>query len=294
MNLRFPEIFGLLLFCATLCSFGLPASASGRVTNSLHFVFAPVSGPIQWMLGSREEHRYGSQDVPIRPEITDELARLREEKRQLETYAETLKGQVETLARRQAEAERVGHELRDVVQTVKVVSADANGRDIIRLASTSAPLMSDVAVVAPSGIVGKVMDVALINGSASVRLITDRGFKLIGSFGRFERVDENNVQLRTLAIEPTVVEGMGRGEMRVDGLKMSVVEQAGLRIGDLVLLADSGSQWPIAMHGYHVGAITYVRERPDVPGVAEVRVRPESNLMTLRDVWVVNSMQKAE
>lgn len=285
MNIRFQEFFAFVIILCVLCSFGMPQRVSGRIETSLQAVFSPLAGPIQWMVG-RSQAELVSRDQPVLTDITDEVARLREEKRQLSRYVETLRGQLATLQRREAEAERVGEQLRELVKIVKVISPDASGRDALRLAGTDMTLEPGQAVVAETGIVGQVRDVGVGNQS-SVRLITDKGFKLIGQFARFERAADETLVLTALPIEPTVVEGMGRGEMRVDSVKMEVAKATQLKVGDLVVLADSGPGWPIEVHGYRVGIVSHVDENPIVPGIADIRVRPEMDLLSLREVWVI-------
>ncbi len=285
VNLRFPEIFGIILFCCVVCSFGMPQSYSGRIETSLQAIFSPLAGPIQWMVG-RSQDEVIKRDRQLLPEITDEVARLREEKRQLLRYTETLVGQIATLQRREAESERVGEELRNLVKTVKVISPDASGRDILRLAGTDMALERGMAVVSETGLVGQIQDVG-VGDQSSVRLITDKGVKLIGQFIRPVKDANGTIQIETLPIEPTVIEGRGKGEMQIDSLKMEIVKKAGLRVGDSVVLADSGPNWPIEVHGYRVGIITTLEESPLAAGIATIRLRPEFNLLSLREVWVL-------
>ena len=296
MNVRFPEIFGMLLFGATLCSFGMPLAMSGRVANSMHWIFAPLAGPVQWAMGSQAQQQADAK--PVGPAIvTDaggELANLREENRRLRAYVETLVGQLYTVARQQTEAGVVGREASQGTQTVRVIGADAGGRDVLRIAGPTASTFEvGQAVMARGNIVGRIDSVGAVAG-ASVRLITDRGFRTQGTFQRFEGVGEQ-AALTRLTLEPRICEGNGRGEMRVLGLTMAEVQQAGLKIGDAVMLVDGGTQtqrWPIAVHGSRIGTITYIEEGRNPPGVAEVRVRPEIDLMTLRDVSVVRKEEE--
>lgn len=144
----------MLLFCCVVCSFGLPRSYSGRIETSLQAVFSPLVGPIHWIVG-RSQDEVIQRDTPLLTDVTDEVARLREEKRQLLQYAQTLKGQLATLQRREVEAERVGEALRDLVKTVRVISPDASGRDMLRLAGTDMELEAGQAVVAETGSSGR-------------------------------------------------------------------------------------------------------------------------------------------
>lgn len=290
MNLRFPEILGLLMFLATLCSFALPQSMSGRIANTLHVVFAPVAGPVQWAVGSRAERQADAQPR-VQPIVSDqtggEVVALREENRRLRGLVETLTGQLWTLDRRQAEAGAIGRNVRDLRQVVRVIGLDAGGRDILRIASSPA-LEEGAAVIGRGSIIGRIERVGLANTGASVRLITDRGVKTIAAFGRFGTAADGtgNAVFTLLPLEPRVIEGIGRGEMRVENITMDDVRRAGLKELDSVVLADAGAAWPISVHGYRLGLVTLIQERQDNPGLAEVRIRPEDPA-ALREVGVM-------
>jgi rod shape-determining protein MreC len=284
VNFRFPEIFGVVLMAVLLCSFALPRSVSGRVENTFQFLFAPVAGPIQWMTSNAATPT--RPDVPILTNITDETTRLKEEKLAALVEMEYLRGQIETLRFRAQEAERVGEALRDIVVPVKVLQPDGNGRDVLRLGGASTPLVIEKGcpVIFEAGVVGKIQEVGL-GKQSSVRLITDKGFKTLARFGR---PAQGSVKLEMLALGETIVEGHGNGEMRIDSLPLSDVQKAGLQVHDLVLLSDLKSiDWPIEVHGYRLGAVSYVGERTDAAGVAEIRVRPERDLTKLKDVWIL-------
>jgi hypothetical protein len=287
MNLRFPEVFGLVLFFVLLSSFALPRSLSGRIENTFQFVFAPIAGPIQWVTAGKDSQT--PRDVPLLPQVSDEVARLRQEKVALMAYVDTLRGQLATLSRRQDAAEVVGEKLRDHVTPMKVISVDAAaGREVLRLSgTTSATIEKDLSVITEAGLVGKILDVG-IGRQTSVRLITDKGFKLVAMFCRYAPNDAGGIEQLDLPLAPTIAEGMGNGALRIDALKWADVQRAGLKVGDIVLLGDrTTEQWPIEVHGSRIGSVSKVGEKIDAPGVAEIWVKPDVNLLALKDVLVV-------
>ena len=284
MNLRFPQLFALLMLATLLASVGLPRAASGRMTTSLQFLFSPLSAPVQWWLGDRAQRE--ADDVATAEVVaagTDDAAAARwaAERRDLIAQVETLRGQLGTLQARQRENERVGPQLQELVHAVPVIGVET-GRDVLRLSGSGVPLTPGTAVACDAGIVGRIADVGVANQS-SVRLITDRGFKLIARFihptaGGSEAVD----------LEPTLVEGAGGGAMRIESLKGEVVARAGLRVGDVAVLADDPAQhWPIELHGRRVGVITAIADSAANPGLAEIRLRPEADLLRLKSVWLI-------
>lgn len=293
MNPRFPQFLGFSIALAALASVGLPRAWSGPVENTFQFAFAPIAVPVQRALGDAEATRVAT--TPAEPihsaAATDSsaqtIARLESERRELERYAASLREQLETLRAREREYERVGEKLRDLVHTVSVVGVDASGRDVIRLAATSVRVEPGAAVAFDGGLVGRVKEVGAANQS-NVQLITDKGFKLIGRFIR-PRADANGtIEFDDLRIEPTLVEGMGGGEMRIDSLKNDVVAAAGLRVGDIVVLADDNTgKWQIELHGQRVGRVSSVGSSVASQGIAEVRVRPERDLKTLSQAWLI-------
>jgi hypothetical protein len=278
-------MFGAILFGCVVCSFGLPQSYSGKIETSLQAVFSPLAGPIQWIVG-RSQEEVVRQDKPLLSQIPDEVARLREEKRMVMEYAESLLGQLATLEHREADAERIGSHLRDLVKVVKVISPDSSGRDILRLAGVDLSLERGRAVVAEEGIVGMIQDVG-VGDQSSVRLITDKGFKVVGRFIRPEVDASGKLRFSDLSLPSVVIEGRGLGEMEINSLKMEDVQRSGLREQDVVVLADSGPTWPIEVHGRRIGRVTRVEENPLVPGIATIRLRPEKDLFTLTQVWVL-------
>ena len=297
MNFRFPEIFGTLLFLAILASLGLPRAGSGPVENSLAIFFSPIAAPLQRYRGDADARRLAQAPAPpILPASPDDsaqqqIARLTAERVELERYAASLREQLETLNAQQAEMKRVGEHLRPLVNPVNVIGVDS-GRDVIRLAAAGMKVESGAAVASEAGIVGRVLDVGVAN-QASVRLITDRGFKLVGRFIRARANADNSIALEPLRLEPTLIEGMGGGEMRIDSLKNDAVAASGLRVGDVVVLADDRTgAWRIELHGQRVGVVTAVGASPTSQGIAEIRVRPEADLKSLRQVWLILPPQR--
>lgn len=287
MNLRFPEVFGLFLFVALLSSFAMPRSLSGRIENTFQFLFAPIAGPIQWVASGKDEGK--TNDVPLLPEVSDEVERLRREKAILLSYAEMLRGQMLTLDKRRAEAETVGIELGELSTSAKVIAVDATaGRDALRLAGTAVRgIAKDQPVIAEGGLVGKVIEVG-VGGQASVQLISDRGFKTGVRFGRFQRNAAGGMEIAEVPLGTTVLEGAGGGKLRIHALKLADVQRADLRVDDLVLLADTNTdQWPIEAHGYRVGVVVSIGEKIDAPGIADIVVEPGAKLLTLKNVLVV-------
>ena len=291
MTLRFPQAFAILMFATFLASVALPGGASARVTDSVQFLFTPISAPVQWIVGDRAQR--AADDVappavlPIDSREGGEVARLRDEAREWRALAENLRGQLETIRLRQADADRLGKDLHELVHSVAVLAVDASGRDVLRLAGSNVPVDVGAAVATETGIVGRVQSVGAANQS-SVRLITDKGFKLVGTFVRPRATADGRIEFVEVLNTPTLVEGMGNGAMRIDSLKNDLVAGAGLRVGDVVVLADDATQpWPIELHGRRVGLVTAVGESVTTPGIAEVRVRPEQDLLRLKSVWLI-------
>ena len=75
--------------------------------------------------------------------------------------------------------------------------------------------------------------------------------------------------------------------MEINSLKMEDVKKAGLRVEDVVVLADTGPEWPIEVHGHRIGEVTAVEENPLVPGIATIRIRPSLDLRSLSEVMVI-------
>jgi len=291
VTIRFTQVFFVLMAASLLCSLGMSQATSDRLGASVQSLFAVVSGPVHWFAGAGSA-RIVAEPAPL-VEGSDESVRLTEENWLLRRQVQMLTLQIESIARDEAEKTRLGQAIEDASQTLQVIGAVSGGRELLRLVGSSTPVAEgDVALFAAGegGLAGRVQSVGAGN-QALVRLVTDPGSKLLANFGRFTRSEAGPVVFDTLMSQPFVLEGRGQGEMKVDSLKTSDVQKAGIKPGDLVVLAAADEKWSNQFVGFRVGVVTAVEEKVDAAGFADIRVRPETDLLKLRDVLIVKLTQ---
>ena len=162
------------------------------------------------------------------------------------------------------------------------VTGAGSGRDVLNLDGTSGDgLTANMPVAFSDGIVGKLTAVGPTG--SQVRLITDRGSRVMGVFCRWE--GDHLIKLPT---DPPLVEGQGKGLLKIVNLHWDKVRNV-VRPGDWICLdqAQRDEDWPLMMSGYRIGQVERVAEQAKSPLFAEITVRPRINLMHLREVMVV-------
>ena len=275
---RFNHVFFFLMLSAFLCAFVLPDNFTD--TARIHFagVFNPLSYPSR-RIAEAIYHRLSPEntaDPRSRQALIDENDRLRQE-------VVRLSANVEQLEKLEGERQRLG-DLQSLCVHVPVAGGDSGGRDALLLSATSlGGLSSDEAVLYPGGLAGRLTTGI---GGARVRLITDYGVSLTGAFLRFVETANGLKPMRINAPTP-LVQGAGRGRLAVGGMKWTDFLQAGLQVGDWVILDDSA--WPHAVQGVRLGRIVSASASRNAPGFADIRLAPQADLTRLASVWVLRA-----
>jgi cell shape-determining protein MreC len=201
----------------------------------------------------------------------------------LKVAVQTLSTQLEELAQRNAEREKLGS-VRGLCTPVEVVGPDSGTRESLSLrSSTLEGIAEGMYVLYPGGVVGQIERAGI--AGAQVRLITDPGFRVRGSFGEFQRRPDNQIEFAKLNAPVGLVEGAGQDAMVVQSLTMEQVRAGKVSLNDWVILSEP--DWPLNLQGQPLGKITKISPRPDAPLFARIRVEPQSNLSGLREVMVV-------
>jgi cell shape-determining protein MreC len=280
-HLRFNHVFLSLLLLSAVCAFVVPLKISSKIRGQLDVLFSPITYPVtkcaQFMTHrlSRTPDPAASPAGSFNPQNTPadaqaEIARLR-----AAIAALTIQN-AEIL--RQQKAHQLKGDVQQYSFACKVIGADAS-RDSLSLAGTTADgLAVGMPVVYRDFIVGRLTAAGI--GGSQVRLITDRGFRVNGSFGRFKDAD-----FIPIATDPPLLEGRGAGLMTITNLTMKQVDKT-VQIGDWVVLQDS-EDWPLILNGYQLGRVEKIEEQPKARLFAQVTVRPSTNLLQLRQAMVV-------
>lgn len=250
-----------------------------RMADSLNWVLYPALWPTQFV------------SPPVRPPTTRAVIVHDESKAELEQKIDELTQRVLSLESQVTDYERdLDSQQKGARTMIRVVGITLTGRGLLRLAPTRFEVQMDDVVLSELGLVGRVQSVAAGN-QATVRTITDKGFVLTAEFVRVNAQENMRIPL-----EPRVIVGLGAtiNEMVVDGISMADVKKSGLAVGDWVNLQNdpTSSAWPTYALGKRVGIVSFIGEKvSDVPGQAEVRIKPTGDLMMLKTVWIARAGQ---
>src|SRR5439155_9085215 len=126
---------------------------------------------------------------------------------------------------------------------------DSGTRDTLELAGSSlSGLKAGMPVIYDGGLAGRVDSTGA--AGARVRLITDNKFTVLGRFVRFKQSGGKLVPVPVNTATRTIT-GAGQGRLVIRNIKISDVKDAGLAVGDWVVLDDP--DWPHAVHGMRLG-----------------------------------------
>ncbi len=282
LKLTFTQIFAVLLLLAALSGFAVSPRLGDRARAPLQGLFAPVAIPAR-ALGGFLRGRLAPEPLidlgaadPAHPRSAGQLI---EENQALRLSVASLTQQLTGLRQLNQDRE-VLTEVRQLCIPVKVIGADSGLRDALLLGGSSLDgISAGAAALYRGGIAGRVDRAAI--GGLHVRLITDRGFRVTGMFGRFEPDSGSFTPLVKLS---PLIEGVGDGLMVVRHLSMREADE--VRIGDWVVLRDE-SDWPAVLQGFKLGQVVKISPSSEAPLFARIEIRPSGDLTALREVMVI-------
>jgi cell shape-determining protein MreC len=273
--LRFKHVFVGLMSASAITAFAVPSRYVTARVPSVEILFAPVARSAGALAGWA--HRR------LAPELSADQRAAETVKRE----NEALKDEIASLSVRFTELQqledtrgKVGVGMRELCTPYAVIGSDTGTRSSLAIQGSSLQgLRENMVALYSGGIVGRVQRAGV--GGTRVQLITDLNFRVLGSFARvagpkYFRLDH----------PPTVVEGTGRGAMVIRSLTREDVKNAGLKLGDRVILHDA-SDWPKNLQGRTLGEIKAIGIRADAPLWASITVEPTQNLMRLKEVMIV-------
>ncbi len=285
-QLKFHHVFSSLMVLAFVVAFLFPLFST-RQKPQLTVLFAPVSRPASWF-GNWLRNKFDPPKATPDDRTADDV---RDENEQLRIALIHMSEQLAFLKKINADRAQLGS-IREFCTPVQVLGGDASSalRETLQLnGSTTTSIAVDQPVLYSDGLAGRVSHAGPLG--AQVRLITDEGFRLMGSFCRYERSDDGGLKLLKITTTPPILMGIGRNRMKVENLDMKEIEAAKIQIGDWVTLDDSS--WPEQLRGYPVGKIVEIRPRPSNALFAELRIEPQGALTRLREVMVMNRTSQA-
>jgi cell shape-determining protein MreC len=292
-QLRFNHVFVGLLALSVLSAFVLPARITNPARANVQNIFAPVAAPVRKIASAIsgrvsadkliDDARHDGSHREVK-DVLDENAQLRQR-------IASISGQLEELARINAERAMIGEDLRKLCTPVSVFGGDSGTRQSLSLMGTSLDgIREGMAVLYPGGVAGQVERVGV--GGAQVRLVTDTDSKLICVFKRFTRDANGRIDFQRIVLPaqgvpfpPQVAEGAGNGRLVVKHLAARDVDSAGVAVNDWVVLEDP--EWPLILRGQKIGKIIDIHTSYNGPLFKDVMIEPAQRLMTLREVMVV-------
>lgn len=283
-HFRFNHVFIGLMLLAGLIAFAVPPRFGDLPRRKVDVLFAPVTVPLRHLAIAVSGQIRGRGDIAGSFDASSVPADAQAEIERLRTTVASLSVQIAELKQLNASRELAG-EVNKHAAPFTVMGGDGGARQSLTLAGSAGDGLSmGQPVLHRDGLVGKITSVS--SGGAQVRLVTDRGFRVAGAFGRFQRTrDGKGVEFVPTSTPPPLLEGRGNGTMGIVNLTLDQISQGGVKEGDWVVLRDA--DWPILVNGYLLGYVEKIQPQARAQQFAEVIVRPRGNLAQLREVMVV-------
>jgi cell shape-determining protein MreC len=290
----------MLMALGAIGALVIPPGITGKLDGAraqFQGIFKPVSSPVRWVAtkvaGGMGANRAVDEGADTnaehggKPRTANEIIL---ENQQLKVEVANLSAQLAAMKELNADRRQVGRVL-PLCEPFNVTGADPGGRQSLSLSGgTMDGLHTGQAAVYAGGIAGRVSRAGA--SGAQVQLVTDEAFRATGSFARYVKDNKGAIVFQALTAPAVLVQGVGQGTMRIRMLSMREVKSAGLSVGDWVVLNDA--DWPPILQGYRLGRIVSVKELPEQPQFADIRVQPYADLMALREVMVMTRDSKLE
>jgi len=258
---------------SAVSAFVIPPRFIQPNTPAVEALFAPVARPAGAI--ARWAHDKFAPEVNSDPRDANSV---KQENQELRDEVSSLTVQLAEVKAAEGERIKIGA-IRRLCTAYAVVGADSGARESLAIAgSRLGGLRDGMFALYPGGVAGHVARSGL--AGVRVRLITDEGCREVASFGRF-----SSGHMIRLGTDPTVVEGVGKGRMRVLGLTKDAVRAAGLQPGDWAFIDDKA--FPENLQGRHLGQIVSIGDRSGAPLYAQIILEPPQNLTRLKEVLVV-------
>ena len=143
-----------------------------------------------------------------------------------------------------------------------------------------------MAVLYRHGLVGRIDHAGA--GGSQVQLCTDREFAAAAEFRRYVTRADGTTVYESVGKTRPFVRGAGRGMMSIQNIELKETSDAvgnPIKIADMVVLADP--DWE-QVSGQWLGQVVKIEPLNAARLVANITVRPVSNLAALDEVMVMN------
>jgi cell shape-determining protein MreC len=163
------------------------------------------------------------------------------------------------------------------------MGGDTAGRDTLRIVGRSGKLQPGMAVLTRNGLIGQVIVTG--TGAATIRLLTDKQSKFTATVSR--HIETADGLMPEPTIPPTLVQGIGNGQMRASMIEWKYVDSGSIRVGDAMYLKGDDN-WSKTLEGYRIGKVKNIVRSRDNMLIAEVTIEPFGDARQLREVMVMD------
>lgn len=272
-HVKFNHVFTSLLVLSALSAFVIPPKFTNKAVPQVQTAFAPVSVPARGM-GAWLRDRVAPRQSTDKRKIDDVKA----ENALFRTRIFELEAQLQREIERNIQWLSLG-KLKDRCVPVEVVGDDAGPYDSLNLGGSTLEHVRERAIALyPGGVAGEIQRAG--PAGATLRLITDRGFKVSGYFARLSPDGTSKRLTQTILFE-----GIGGAMVVKPPLSEQYVREAKLEPND-VALADE-NDWSRDLVGQVLGTLLTIQPSPKTMGITEIRVQPPVNLKMLDEVMVL-------
>ena len=280
--MRFPHVFFSLLVLAFLSGFVISPRIGDRARAGVQNIFKPVSWPVD-RIGGAIHDRLVTQKVRDdgSPNAPRSAAVVIQENTLLRQQIAVMTAELTRLREKSAELDRLG-DLGRSCTSVSVIGTDSGPRDGLLLGGGT-NLRENMPVLVGRQVIGKIARTGV--GGTHVLLLTDTQSRFTVSFSFFEKQVKGPPILKPRSADHILVEGAGRGRMTAR-VTESQAKEIELHLDDWAVIADRDS-FPAAVDGAMIGRIESI-EPSNSPGFVDIRITPEIDTMTLREVLVLN------
>lgn len=277
--LTFDKVYIGLLLIALISVLVVPKPISDKAKQRFGLLFMPVSYPARRVAGEIHNRIYPQPIDMEKPADSPRTYReIAEENRLLRSDIASLTEQLRRLQVVNAAREAMGP-LRDKTRPMRVVGTDTTIRKSLILHGVVEGLTVGAPVLYPGGLVGRL---DRIGNGAQAQIITDPAFRITARFARLDL--GSNPPVRPVGNFTFLLEGDGEGGLVARNVTLDQVGQSGVANHDWVVIADP--DWPEIVQGSRVGEVVRI-DQGKAPKFAEIRVRPQQELLRLEEVMVL-------
>jgi hypothetical protein len=282
-HLRFNHVFFGLMLLSFLSAYVFSPRVTDRPRAHVQNIFAPVAKPANaiggWIHRKISPPQVRDDGSPAHPRSEVEVL---QENQRLRIQIANQQAIITQFQEREADRAKLG-DLRDLCTPFSVIGGDSGMRDSLMIGATSLDgVREGMPVLYTGGIAGRISRSGV--AGSQVLLVTDPQSKLTAAFARFIKKSDGTPDFQRLANDQILFTGTGNGAMTAR-ITEQFANDIKLRLEDWVVLSDR--DWLREIQGTRIGRVISIAPSK-TPLFVDVRIVPDSDLMSLREVMVMN------